>query len=555
MSLQIGQRVGSYEITSLLGKGGMGEVYLARDARLDRSVAIKTLPEQFESDAERLARFEREAKILASLNHPNIGAIYGLEKHDGRHILVLELVEGHTLADLVARGPMPMNESLRLAVQIAEALQAAHEKGVIHRDLKPANIKITRDGTVKVLDFGLAKAGDVQSSNRDGLSNSPTLRTLASTPGMILGTTAYMSPEQAKGRPVDRRTDIFAFGCVLYEMLTGKRAFEGEDMSDTLAAVLRAEPVWDALPQDLPSAVRTLIQQCLVKDRAKRVPDMSVPKFLLTTPAFIDISGEPPATSEPASARSKTRAAVLTTATLLFVATAAGALVWMLRPSSRPPSVVRFSIALPAGQRLSSSTHTNIAISPDGTRLVYAANSRLYLRSLSAFESAAIPGSEGKGNPTNLAFSRDGQWIAFWSELIIKRIAVDGGTPLPIVPASAAGTSFDWGAEGIVFAQGAQGIHRVAVNGGTPQQLVTVKDEGAFNPHLLPGGEAVLFTQTKVTGDARWDTAQIVLQSLKSGERKTLVDGTGARYLPSGHLLYAVGGTLFAAPFDLKKQK
>src|SRR5262245_41993660 len=555
MSITIGTRLGSHEITGLLGKGGMGEVYRARDAKLKREVAIKFLPEEFLSDSDRTNRFQREAELLASLNHPNIGAIYDLEEADGSLFLVLELVEGETLAERIARGSIPLEEGLDIAKQICDALEAAHERGIIHRDLKPANIKITPDGTVKVLDFGLAKPTGAESSDVEGLSNSPTLRTLASSPGMILGTAAYMSPEQAKGRPIDRRTDIFAFGCVLYEMLTGKRAFEGEDMSDTLAAVLRAEPVWDALPQDLPSAVRTLIQQCLVKDRAKRVPDMSVPKFLLTTPAFIDISGEPPATAEPASARSKTRAAVLITATLLFVAAAAGALVWMLRPSSRPPSVVRFSIALPAGQRLSSSTHTNIAISPDGTRLVYAANSRLYLRSLSAFESVAVPGSEGKGNPTNLPFSRDGRWIAFWSDLISKRIAVDVGTPLPIVPASAARTSFDWGSEGIVFAQGAQGIHRIAVNGGTPQQLVTVKDEGAFNPHLLPGGEAVLFTQTKVTGDARWDTAQIVLQALKSGERKTLVDGTVARYLPTGHLLYAVGGTVFAAPFDLKKQK
>jgi serine/threonine protein kinase len=223
MSLAIGKQLGSYTILSAIGKGGMGEVYRARDTRLDRDVAIKTLPGEFETDADRLARFEREAKVLASLNHPNIGAIYGIEKHDDRHFLVLELVEGETLADQIARGPIPVDDSLKLAQQIAEALQAAHEKGVIHRDLKPANIKITPDGTVKVLDFGLAKAGDVESSGADVLSNSPTLRTLASSPGMILGTAAYMSPEQAKGKTVDRRTDIFAFGCVLYEMLTGKR--------------------------------------------------------------------------------------------------------------------------------------------------------------------------------------------------------------------------------------------------------------------------------------------------------------------------------------------
>src|SRR4030095_15562205 len=247
-----GNRVGNYEILSAIGRGGMGEVYRARDTRLDRDVAIKTLPQEFEADADRLARCEREAKLLASLNHPNIGAIYGLEKFENRHFLILELVEGETLADVIARGPIPLDESLKLALQIAEALQGAHEKGVIHRDLKPANIKVTREGTVKVLDFGLAKSSDLDATDANVLSNSPTLRTLASTPGMILGTAAYMSPEQAKGRPVDRRTDVFAFGCVLYEMLTGKRAFEGEDISDTLAAILRAEPDWNVLPEDVP---------------------------------------------------------------------------------------------------------------------------------------------------------------------------------------------------------------------------------------------------------------------------------------------------------------
>ena len=252
MSVDVGTRLGSLEITALLGKGGMGEVYRARDTRLDRDVAIKTLPEEFAVDEDRLARFQREAKLLASLNHPNIAAIYGLEKFDSRHFLVLELVEGETLADHIARGTILVDESLRLAVQIAEALQAAHERGVIHRDLKPANIKITPDGTVKVLEFGLAKPTSVESPDVEGLSNSPTLRTLASSPGMILGTAAYMSPEQAKGRSVDRRTDIWAFGCVLYEMLTSKRAFEDENISDTLAAVLRAEPDWNAVPKELP---------------------------------------------------------------------------------------------------------------------------------------------------------------------------------------------------------------------------------------------------------------------------------------------------------------
>src|SRR5262245_57672031 len=298
----IGTKLAHYEITNHIGSGGMGDVYQATDSKLGHSVAIKFLPEAFGRDPERLARFKREAQVLALLNHPNIAAIYGLERHDGRHFLVLELVEGETLADQIRRGPIPVEESLRLAVPIAEAIQAAHEKGVIHRDLKPANIKITHDGTEKVLDFGLAKAGEIESSEADTMSNSPTLKTLASTPGMILGTAAYMSPEQAKGRPVDRRTDIFAFGCVLYEMLTGKRAFEGEDIGDTLAAVLRAEPDWSVLPEDVSPALRTLLQRCLAKDRANRIAEISFAKLLLSEPGFVG-SASPPAISSRAAQR------------------------------------------------------------------------------------------------------------------------------------------------------------------------------------------------------------------------------------------------------------
>jgi serine/threonine-protein kinase len=339
MSFAGGTRIGSYEVVSAIGKGGMGEVYRARDTRLDRDVAIKTLPEEFAADPDRLARFEREAKLLASLNHPNIAAIYGLERFEGRHFLVLELVDGETLADHIARGPIPVDESLRLAVQIAEALQAAHEKGVIHRDLKPANIKLTHDGAVKVLDFGLAKATEIESTAGDALSNSPTLKTLASTPGMILGTAAYMSPEQAKGRPVDRRTDIFAFGCVLYEMLTGKRAFAGEDISDTLAAVLRAEPEWTTLPADVPHGLRTLIQCCLAKDRARRVADISAAKLVLSEPALIGNAATSKVTPT-APPRSGWKTSFLTVASILIAAVAGGVSVWMLRPSAVAPAVM-----------------------------------------------------------------------------------------------------------------------------------------------------------------------------------------------------------------------
>jgi serine/threonine-protein kinase len=559
MSLQIGRRFGSYQITSLLGKGGMGEVYRARDTRLDRSVAIKTLPEQFESDAERLARFEREAKVLASLNHPNIGAIYGLEKHDGRHILVLELVEGQTLADLVARGPMPLDESLRLAVQIAEALQAAHEKGVIHRDLKPANIKITRDGTVKVFDFGLAKAREVESSDGDGLSNSPTLRTLASTPGMILGTAAYMSPEQAKGRHVDRRTDIFAFGCVLYEMLTGKRAFEGEDVSDTLAAVLRAEPNWSALPEEVSPGLRTLIQRCLAKDRTKRVAEMSAAKLVLSEPDFMGSAGASAVASTTSSARSR-----LTASSLLLIAalilTVGGALVWLLRTPQVAPAVVRFSVRLPDGLTFANVRLGNIDISPDGARLVYAATDRansrrLYSQSLSDFDAKAISGSETKLQISNPTFSPDGQWIAFSGDQTIKRIPVNGGTPMTIAPALSPGVSIGWNLQGLLFGQSAYGISRVSPNGSAPLKIVTLQDEAAFEPRLLPDGNAVLFTLTKGRDEEQFDSASVVIQSLATGARTPIVDGSGGRYLPTGHLIYTLSGTVFAAPFDLKQRK
>jgi len=552
MGIAIGQHIGSYEITALLGKGGMGEVYRARDTRLERDVAIKTLPEEFETDADRLTRFDHEAKVLASLNHPNIGAIYGIEKHDARHLLVLELVEGETLADLIAHDPIPVDESLKLAQQIAEALQAAHEKGVIHRDLKPANIKITADGTVKVLDFGLAKASDAESSDRDVLSNSPTLRTLASSPGMIVGTAAYMSPEQAKGKPVDRRTDIFAFGCVLYEMLTGKRAFEGDDVSDTLAAVLRAEPDWSLLPTDVPSGLRTLIQRCLAKDRAKRVAEISSLKFVLSEPVFVGSANDLYMTSVSAPSRSRLKKGLFILAFMLSLALA-GTLVWTLRKPASIPRVVRFSIRLPEGQTFSNIRNANIAISRDGTQIVYAANGRLYRQSFSDFDATGIPGSEGKiGNLHDPQFSIDGQSIMFVDDQTIKRIAVNGGTPLQIGEAPAARSSLNWSPDGIALSQAANGIFRISPNGGAREPLVTLKDEAAFDPQLLPGGQAVLFTLTKGMGDDRFEDAKVVVQSLKTGERKALVEGSGGRYLPTGHLIYAVGGTVFAVPFNLK---
>src|SRR5262245_8174788 len=324
----IGTKLAHYEITSHLGSGGMGDVYQATDSKLGRSVAIKFRPEALSHDSERVARFEREARVLASLNHSNIAGIFGLEESGGRKFLVMELVGGETLAERIKRGPIPVDESLGIAKQICEALEAAHERGIIHRDLKPANVKITPDGKVKVLDFGLAKAFENEPASA-ALSNSPTLSMAATNAGVILGTAAYMSPEQAKGRTVGRRTDIFAFGCVLYEMLTGKRAFEGEDVSDTLAAVLRAEPDWAALPENVSPALRTLIQRCLAKDQAQRLADISAAKFILTERVFIGTS----AGSTLAQPQSRFGATLLIATGVLLGAVAVGALVWALRPS------------------------------------------------------------------------------------------------------------------------------------------------------------------------------------------------------------------------------
>ena len=345
----IGTQLAHYKITDHLGTGGMGEVYQATDSKLGRSVAIKLLPEEFNQNSDRLLRFEREARLLASLNHPNIAAIHGLEESGGRRFLVMELVGGETLAERIKRGPIPVDESLAIAMAICDGLEAAHEEGIIHRDLKPANIKVTSDGKVKVLDFGLAKAYETSPSNPN-LSNSPTIGSLAATNvGMILGTAAYMSPEQAKGRPVDRRTDIFAFGCVLYEMLTGKRAFQGDDVSDTLAAVLRAEPDWNALPREISPALRTLIQGCLAKDRAKRIADISVTKFLLTEPSFAGSTSSQP--------RSRLRTALLIAAVVLLSIAAGGALVWKLEPPTATAPVITFRIDLPEGQTFNGNTH------------------------------------------------------------------------------------------------------------------------------------------------------------------------------------------------------
>ena len=551
----IGTRLAHYEITAHLGSGGMGEVYQATDTKLGRSVAIKLLPATFASDPERLTRFRREAQALAALNHLNIAQIYGIEDSGGTSCIVMELVDGETLQARIQRGPVAVGEALAIAKQIAEALEAAHDKGVIHRDLKPGNIMLA-EGKVKVLDFGLAKAYDTPSANTD-LAHSPTLTGMAATSaGVILGTAAYMSPEQAKGRAVDRRTDIFAFGCVLYEMLTAKKAFDGEDVTDILGAVLRVEPDWSQLPEDLPPGVRRLLRLCLEKNPRNRRSDATDIRLdldhLLNEPAPATPAGiETP--KRPLWAR-----ALPVVSALVIGGIVSGAAIWNLRPTPAAGAVTRFAVTLPQGQSFSNTGRQFVAVSPDGSALLYNANQRLYLRQLSELEARPIPGTETFQAVLNPVFSPDGRSVAFFagSDRTLKKIAVSGGAAVTLCPAEPP-FGLSWGAGGIAFGQGTAGIFSVSENGGKPERVVTVKDnETAHGPQVLPGGKAILYT-VRGAGEGDWDKAKIFVQSLEPGSTPQLVidGGREGRFVSTGHIVYAYQGTLFAVPFDLKQLK
>ena len=551
MPLSDGARLGSYEILSALGAGGMGEVYRARDTRLDRNVAIKILPQAFAADAERVARFQREAKVLASLNHPYIAAIYGLEDADGVKALVMELVEGEDLAQRLARGAIPVDEALPIAKQIAEALEAAHEQGIIHRDLKPANIKLRLDGTVKVLDFGLAKALEPALTSAD-VAQSPTITSPAMTRmGVILGTAAYMSPEQAKGRLADKRSDVWAFGCVLFEMLTRKRAFEGEDVSDTLASVLKGEPAWSLLPGEVPVSIRTLLTGCLAKDPRQRIADLSVALFVINHQGSLVPPGHAPISNR--SQRARRKALVVTA--VVVVGLASGYAGWTLKPGA-PRAVTRSTIPLLMGHSFSNTGVHVVALSADGSRLVYTANLRLYMRAMDQLEATPIGGTEGTPDTAgrNPFFSPDGQWIGFWQDGQLKKISVTGGAPVVLCAAqNPFGAS--WTIDNTILygqgEQGAGGIWRVSGDGGKPEHLVKLEaGDVAQSPQMLPGGRAILFTLARRMD---WDTAQIVVQSLDTGGRHVVVQrGTDAQYVPTGHLVYALGGTVLAVAFDVR---
>jgi serine/threonine-protein kinase len=537
MALQVGSRLGHYDVTDLIGEGGMGQVYQATDTKLNRQVALKILPEAFASDPDRLARFQREAQVLASLNHPGIAAIYGLEEEGDTRALVLELVEGPTLADRIAQGPIPVDEALPIAKQIAEALEAAHEAGVIHRDLKPANIKVRDDGTVKVLDFGLAKALDTTPEGDPSLS--PTLTAAATQMGVIMGTAAYMSPEQARGKPVDKRADIWAFGAVLFEMLTGKRSFEGEDVSLTLSAVLQREADWNALPEDVPPTLQTYLRRCLEKDPRQRVHDIADVRLAM------DGAFETPVAAAPAPGAEPTlrlwQRPIPASTIVLVVAVVTGLSVWGV---TRPDPMRVAHLSIPAPTAGMPDNRRAVAVSPDGTEIAYAAEGVLYRRVLDREQAVPIV-SEEVSNPF---YSPDGQWIGFYSEGArqLKRTSLADGTTITLTDVFIP-QGVSWGVDDtVLFAS--DGIWSLPGQGGEPEVLIEAGEgEGLAHPSHLPSGEVVLFTSRQADGES-----QIVTQSLVTGERRVLVEnGTNAHYVPTGHLLFVREAALHAVPFDL----
>src|SRR3990172_1055946 len=494
--------IGHYRIAEKIGQGGMGEVYRATDTKLKRDVALKLLPDAFAQDQDRMARFSREAQLLASLNHPNIAAIHGIEEAEGKRALVMELVEGETLAERLQRGPMSLEETIAVAKQIAEALEDAHERGIIHRDLKPANAKITPTGAVKLLDFGLAKAleDDAPVPSSPNLSQSPTFSAAATNAGVILGTAAYMSPEQARGQKADRRSDIWSFGALVLEMLTGKMTFSGDTVSDVLANVLAREPEWDALPETTPPSVRRLLRRCLQKNVKKRLQAIGDARLLLEE--YLEDPHASEALALPVLPREPVwrRALPWAVAGVSVVALAVSVL-WFSPAPAASDLPIRFDTQL----------------SPDPF------------------------------------FSPDGKWVGFVTRSELKKVSFSGGAPLTLCPVNIS-RGASWAPDDtIIFTPNpGAGLFRVPAAGGEPQPLTELKDGEASHrwPQVLPGGKAVLFSSSASTSN--FDDANIELVVLATGERKVLHrGGSNARYVGSGHLVYAREGTLFAAPFDL----
>ena len=560
----IGRQLASYQLISELGKGGMGEVYLAMDQKLGRDVAVKMLPEEFAHDADRVARFQREAKLLASLNHPNIASIYDLEESDGTHFLVLELVKGDTLADMIKSRPIPVEESLKLALQIAEALEAAHEKGVVHRDLKPANIMITTEEKVKILDFGLAKALADETKSIDS-SQSPTIKESTTQPGLVLGTAPYMSPEQARGNAVDKRADIWAFGCCLYESLSGRAAFHGKTASDTVAVILKEDPDWQSLPDDTPPGILNLLRRCLAKDlnhRLQHIGDarIEIEEAIGLQSGTVSLKPEVP----PKKAKS---ILVKTFIVLAVAAVLLGTGYWFLLRTNQSENISRLTIILPNGLLLAKDP-IGIVISPDGKQVVFVATDngtrQLYSRLLDTFEVQPIPRTEGAYSPF---FSPDSQWIGFFAEDKVKKVKLSGGKPIILCNFENKVLKDDyfgvysscatWGTDKNIYITHSEklGIWRVPEDCGVAEVVPGVKSqEGEIRynrPQLLPDGDTLLFSATTGGG---FENDRIVAVSLNTGDRTTLIEESGYGYfVESGYLLYLRGETLMAAPFDVRR--
>ena len=554
MTLSAGTKLGPYEVLAPIGSGGMGEVYRARDARLNRDVAIKVLPVAFAADHERLARFQREAQVLASLNHPHIASIYGLEKAGEVEALVLELVEGETLAERLARGPLPVDEALEIARQIADALEAAHERGIVHRDLKPSNVKLTPQGRVKVLDFGLAKAVSGDSSSPDA-THSPTLTAAATQGGVVIGTAAYMSPEQARGKTVDRRADIWAFGTVLYEMLAGRRVFEGETVSDTLAAVLRADVDWSALPPETPASVRRALRRCLDRDLKTRFHDVADVRIAMDEPL------ETPPTA--AAARAPRAAGSRLWPFLAALAGIVAILGWWRAlvpgPASRA-EVTRLSLSLPSGSRLPYDDQPVFGLSRDGRQVAVVAErdgaTALYLRRLDATEPRLV---EGTANAKAPFFSPDGRWIGFFSDGKLKKVPVEGGSPVVLADAVSSRGGVWLRDDSIVFSQTyTSGLSRVSSRGGKTEILTEPDGKRGERTHRwpseLPDGRRILFTVGSVRNPSHYDEAEIDVLDLTTRERHKIYEGGSmARWVPGGRLVVVRNATLLALPFDERR--
>ncbi|MEN8008520.1 MAG: protein kinase [Candidatus Krumholzibacteriota bacterium] len=559
----IGKTLAHYEVVSKLGEGGMGAVYLARDTKLGREVALKILPDHFAKDQERLARFHREARTLAALNHPNIAAIHGLEADQGINFLAMELAEGEDLSAIIARGPVPVDETLKIARDIARGMEEAHNSGIIHRDLKPANVKVSADGKVKVLDFGLARAFAGESTSEEEPLNSPTITAAMTGAGVILGTAAYMSPEQARGTSVDRRSDIWSFGAVLYEMLTGKRLFQGDTISDTLAGILKTDPDWDALPDDTPDTVRLLLVRCLDRDRTQRLQDIGEARILLSgdgvSSLYSGLTGAHlPADDADGPSRGRGPLLAFAIPALVLGAVLGGFVIRSLAPAAPELPHRKLEVALPEEGLATASVPR---ISPDGTMAVYVMKNRLWLRRFDTGVTRELPGTEEGEYPF---WSPDSRQIGFFVGNSAKRMTVDGGAPQMVcdMPDAGRGAGGTWDdQDNIIFTMGdQQGIMKVSARGGTPVAIVepdTTTEQDFHAPQVIGAGRGLLYSAHQKDG------SYTKLHHLRDGRRQLLFDGgertvSNPAWCESGHVLFQVGGTnegIWAVRYDPDTQK